>query len=94
MKDAELYTKILGLSAPWHVADVALNMAGKSVTITIDLEPDAALLCPKCNKKAARYDSNPHMWRHLDTMQFATLVKADVPRVECAEHGVLQVSVP
>ncbi len=27
-------------------------------------------------------------------MQFATLVKADVPRVECADHGVLQVWVP
>lgn len=94
MKDAELYTKILGLSAPWHVSDVVLNMAGKSVTITIDLEPDAALHCPKCNKKSARYDSNARTWRHLDTMQFATLVKADVPRVECAEHGVLQVAVP
>ena len=94
MKDAELYSKILGLSAPWYVGEVDLNMAGKSVTINIKLEPNATLHCPVCNGRATRYDSNTRMWRHLDTMQFATLVKADVPRVECAEHGILQVSVP
>lgn len=27
-------------------------------------------------------------WRHLDTCQLETLLKADVPRVECSKHGV------
>jgi len=33
-------------------------------------------------------------WRHLDTMQFQTVIEADVPRVSCSEHGVVQVRVP
>ena len=36
----------------------------------------------------------PRVWRHLDTMQYRTLVRAEVPRVRCAEHGVQQVPVP
>lgn len=31
---------------------------------------------------------------HLDTCQFETHLAADVPRVECAEHGVHQIAVP
>jgi hypothetical protein len=61
MADAELDTKILGLSALLHVRDVAPSMAHNSVTITIDLEPNAALQSPKCFKKGARYDSKPRM---------------------------------
>jgi transposase len=34
------------------------------------------------------------MWRHLDTMQFETLVRARVPRSECLEHGVKTMAVP
>ena len=34
------------------------------------------------------------MWRHLDTCQFKTFLHARVLRVECPEHGVLQVKVP
>ena len=33
-------------------------------------------------------------WRHLDTCQFKTLLVADVPRVECPEHGVVVEHVP
>jgi len=33
-------------------------------------------------------------WRHLDTMQFQTIVKSRIPRSECREHGVKTVSVP
>ena len=32
--------------------------------------------------------------RHLDTMQHRTLVVAAVPRVQCDEHGVIQITVP
>ena len=44
--------------------------------------------------RCARYDRRRRTWRHLDTMQYRTLVWAEVPRVRCAEHGVQQVRVP
>src|SRR5205085_4425672 len=33
-------------------------------------------------------------WRHLDTCQYRTILVAQVPRVECAEHGVKTVRAP
>jgi len=50
--------------------------------------------CPECGKACRRYDTRTRTWRHLDTMQYRTLLTADVPRVECTEHGVKQVQVP
>lgn len=34
------------------------------------------------------------MWRHLDTMQFQTLIRCRVPRVKCKDHGVSTITVP
>ena len=33
-------------------------------------------------------------WRHLDTMQFKTLLIAEVPRVNGSTHGVKSIKVP
>ena len=33
-------------------------------------------------------------WRHLDTMQFETLIHARTPRVSCPEHGVRVIKLP
>jgi len=50
--------------------------------------------CPKCESVSRGYDKRRRQWRHLDTCQYKTILVADVPRVECAEHGVVTVSVP
>jgi len=34
------------------------------------------------------------VWRHLDTMQFETLLRARVPRARCPKHGVKTIAVP
>jgi len=52
------------------------------------------LTCPQCGKTCPGYDKRQRRWRHLDTCQLKTLLVADVPRVECSEHGVITVSVP
>ena len=53
------------------------------------------LVCPACGAACPGYDRRRRTWRHLDTMQYRTLVWAEVPRVRCAEHGgVQQVRVP
>jgi transposase len=50
--------------------------------------------CPKCGQPCPGYDTRRRSWRHLDTCQFKTIVDADVPRVECPTHGVVQIEVP
>jgi len=94
MRDKELYARILGLEKPWQVSDVNLDMKAGEVTIHLERIPGAELLCPECGKPAPGYDTRQRKWRHLDTCQYHTMLSAEVPRVECKEHGVLTVLVP
>lgn len=94
MRDTDLYAQILGLCGPWQVVRVDLDRAAGSVTVQVTSAEDAEFACPSCGKPAPGYDRRRRQWRHLDTCQFTTLLEADVPRVQCAEHGVMTVEVP
>jgi len=89
-----LYERILGLSQPWRVSSVELNESSGEITVEVGLIDGTLLLCPKCGKSCPRYDHRPRKWRHLDTCQFQTLIRSDVPRINCPEHGVLTIQVP
>jgi len=93
MRDVELYRSLLGLTAPWTVAGVEVDMKGQRVVVRVEPGP-GPYLCPECGTAGPRYDRKPRRWRHLDTMQFTTWIEADVPRLECARHGVKQLRVP
>jgi transposase len=95
MRDTELYQQILGINTPWKVERVELVIADKRVDIHLTHKSEAKWECPTCGKTMPLYDhSAERSWRHLDTCQLQTLLHARVPRVECDEHGVGQVSVP
>jgi len=93
MMDHELYRRILGIEPPWRVRDVKLDLPGGEVQVFIEAD-HSAFLCPTCGKASPGYDSRQRRWRHLDTCQYRTILIADLPRVQCQEHGVVQVSVP
>ena len=93
MRDTDVFSKLLGLDACWEVSSVDLQLEASKVVIKV--EHVGGGTCPVCNRLCGVYDhSEERSWRHLDTMQFQTIVSARVPRVECSEHGVKQVSVP
>lgn len=92
--NADLYATILGIRAPWYVTDVEMRLKQEEIEVTIAARSDHRHRCPSCNKVCPGYDTRRRTWRHLDTCQFKTLVTADVPRVECGEHGVIQIAVP
>lgn len=95
MQDKEFYQQILGLQSPWFVADVKLDTENQQVDIHVEHPQGTKFCCPECKQSLACYDhASARQWRHLDTMQFKTLLHAAVPRVKCPEHGVKQVSVP
>jgi len=58
------------------------------VIVHLEVDPDYRLTCPVCGKASPGYDTRRRCWRHLDTCQYRTVLVADVPRVECEEHGV------
>ena len=94
MRDRDLYAKLLGIEAPWFVRDVDARLDENKVEVVLGFEKDVRLACPDCGASCGRYDTRTRSWRHLDTMQYRAVLTADVPRVECKEHGVKQVAVP
>ena len=94
MRDRDLYARILGLPEPWVVVDVELNSLEGRVEVVLGRRPGSTLACPECGKICPGYDVQPRRWRHLDTCQYETILRADVPRCRCPEHGVKQIPVP
>jgi len=94
MRDKELYAQILGIVSPWQVAKVELLTSTGEVKVYVAPESDTVFSCPTCSSMSPGYDSRQRHWRHLDTCQYKTILIADIPRVECKQHGVVTASVP
>ena len=89
------YGLLLGIGSPWEVRNVELKLAEKKVEIELGWQAGQAAKCPECQRECSMHDSAPERtWRHLDTMQFETLIRARAPRANCPEHGVKTVQVP
>lgn len=89
------YAQLLGIGSPWEVKTVNLKIKEKSVEIELGWQWGESAKCSECGKDCSIYDCAPERtWRHLDTMQFQTLVRAQVPRSNCPEHGVKTMAVP
>src|ERR1035437_4009675 len=95
--DSELqkhYALLLGVGSPWEVKNVELKLAEKKVEIELGWQWGAAAKCPECGRECSIHDCAPERtWRHLDTMQFTTLIRARTPRSDCPEHGVKTMAV-
>jgi len=90
-----LYRQLLGLSEPWTVERVDLDVAKGRVEVFVGHAPGQRFTCPECGQELAVYDHlGERTWRHLDSMQFLTYLHARPPRVSCAQHGVKQVRLP
>jgi transposase len=95
MKDTALFAQLLGISAPWCVTEVAPDLDSKSISIRIEWPDGKPGACPECGELCGVYDHREEReWRHLDTMQFKTLLICPVPRVNCKTHGVKSLKVP
>ena len=88
------YSLLLGLDAAWEVSDVALSLERKCVEILV-AHTGGPVPCPECGQRCSIADHAPERtWRHLDTMQFETRLRARVPRADCKACGVKTTAVP
>ena len=94
MNDIELYQNILGVTPPWNVTSVQLNLKAKTVTVYVEYGQGETPRCPICNSEASIYDHQTRRWRHLDTCQMTTIIECSVPRVTCGTHKTKQLQVP
>ena len=56
MHERELYDRLLGLSAPWFVADVNLDTEAQQVDVFVDHAKGTSFCCPECGKQCPVYD--------------------------------------
>ena len=95
MDSTELYRQLLGLTQPWAVERVNLNVAKQQVDVYVDHPRGTRFCCPECGAELPVYDHTAERsWRHLDSCQFLTYLHARPPRVKCPDHGVLQARLP
>ena len=88
------YGALLGLDSSWKVADVDLDLLGNQVVVHL-VHAGGRLCCSSCNEECSKHDTAPERtWRHLDTMQFKTEIKAAIPRCNCKKCGVKTIAVP
>lgn len=95
MDSTELYRQLLGLTQPWTVERVNLNVAKQQVDVYVEHPKGTRFCCPECGAELPVYDHTAERsWRHLDSCQFLTYLHARPPRVKCPDHGVLQARLP
>lgn len=89
-----LFERALNLEPPWMVKRIDFDEPQRILTVAIDFSKGSLFPCPKCGTPSKAYDTSEKQWRHLNFFQYACYLTARVPRVECLEHGILQVEVP
>ena len=81
MQDSELYSRILGIAAPWRVERVELKLQQGEVHVYLGHEDKQDWPCAECGARCALYDHQAErQWRHLDTCQYRTILHALPPR--------------
>ncbi|MFK7818434.1 MAG: ISL3 family transposase, partial [Planctomycetaceae bacterium] len=78
----------------WSISNVDLNMDSQTLTLALEYVGER-VICPECDESCARKDhAAERSWRHLDAMQFQTVLTARVPRSSCDACGVKTIAVP
>jgi transposase len=92
MQNRELYARILVITDPWQVERVDLKLEIGEVHIVLGHAADLLCPCPECGAMCALHDHQPdRQWRHLDTCQYRTILRAAPPRSNCPEHGAIHI---
>ena len=95
MKDTALYEHLLGLKTPWSVKSVDLSLTDQRVVVEVVLKRGQVWADPMDATKRAHINGwTERQWRHLDTCQFETIVKARVPQLKYSDGTVEELVVP
>jgi transposase len=95
MKDTQLYEQLLGLSKPWSVDRVEVDLQGGHITVHVKCARDVIWGDPETNEDRAHVHGwVTRQWRHLDTCQLETRIVAEVPRLKFKSGRVEDAAVP
>ncbi len=95
MKNTALYEQLLGLKSPWSVKSVDVSLTEQRVVVEVVLKPGQLWVDPADHTKRAHINGfRSRQWRHLDTCQFETIIKARVPQLKYNNGTVEELTVP
>src|SRR3989304_4548697 len=81
MEDTELYTMLLGITSPWRVTKVMVNMPAERIDVWVEEAPGTRFSCAVCAQLAPVYDhTEEQVWRHLDTCPWQKVLHGRLPR--------------
>ena len=84
MEDKEFFDRALQLEAPWFVRSVKLDLQQKKVELEIGVEKGWRWKDGE-GRAAQVHGWEEREWRHLNTMQCETTIRARVPRLKRAD---------
>jgi transposase len=91
VNEKDFYQRLLGVEAPWKVTGVELDLEHQRVEVEVSCE--AVEWVDEAGKRAHLHGYEERRWRHLDTCQCKTWVKAKVPRVRYEDGSTQMVRV-
>jgi transposase len=94
MQATDLYKKILGIELPWFILKIDIDDKAHQVTVELGHETGSKFPCSSCGQTCSVHDhQKSRTWRHLDTCQYETHIKASIPRTKCGICGIHKASV-
>ena len=67
VKSTDFYRQILGISSPWKIVNVELDMESKRVVIRVEVDRTTKWGHPDTKQPASLHKWTERTWQHLDT---------------------------
>ena len=77
MNDKELLRQMLGITAPWIIKSVELDVAAKRLGIEVECTQEH--WADEQGRKLPIHGYEERKWRHLDAFQFETVIHGRIP---------------
>jgi transposase len=85
----KVWRRLLGVDDRTVIEQIEFDEASDAVVAHVRPRRSKKLRCGRCGRRASGYDQGEgrRRWRALDLGEVRSLLEADAPRVNCAEHG-------
>ena len=96
MLSANVWRRVLGVDRATVIEEIDFDEESETVVVHVRLRRPTKRRCGRCGVRAPGYDQGEgrRNWRAIDLGTMQCFLQADVPRVNCPEHGPTVAQVP
>lgn len=92
--EALLFGVFFELAEPWEVIGKKGSPAKGTVEFVLGMKPSDKAECPRCGRPRPRRGGRRRRWRDMNFGSLKTRLEAEVPLVDCPEHGAVEAATP